>query len=79
MAAITMNDAYVTNAGASSSSALGAGTVQADTLVVVASAVAFLASDASGMMTGTIVDMYQSVLGCHDSAPQPPAAMRWPD
>ena len=45
----------------------------------VASAVAFLASDASGMMTGTIVDMDQSVLGCHDSAPQPPAAMRWPD
>ena len=36
MAAITINDAYVTNAGASSSSALGAGTIQADTLVVVA-------------------------------------------
>ena len=36
MAAISINDAYVTNAGASSSSALGASTVQADTLVVVA-------------------------------------------
>ena len=34
--ALTITDAYVTNAGASSSSALGASTVQADVLIVVA-------------------------------------------
>ncbi len=34
--AIAINDAYVTNAGANSSSALGAATVKADTLIVVA-------------------------------------------
>jgi NAD(P)-dependent dehydrogenase (short-subunit alcohol dehydrogenase family) len=37
----------------------------------VAKAVAFLASDESGMMTGSIVDFDQSVLGCYESAPQP--------
>src|SRR6266850_291082 len=37
----------------------------------VAQAVAFLASDESGMMTGSIVDFDQSVLGCYESAPQP--------
>ena len=34
--ALGINDAYVTNAGATSSSALGASTVKADTLIVVA-------------------------------------------
>jgi len=37
----------------------------------VAKAVAFLASEESGMMTGSIVDFDQSVLGCYESAPQP--------
>jgi|TARA_R100001530_G_C4265513_1_gene141690 hypothetical protein len=34
--ALTITDAYVTNAGADGSSALGASTVKADTLIVVA-------------------------------------------
>jgi NAD(P)-dependent dehydrogenase (short-subunit alcohol dehydrogenase family) len=37
----------------------------------VARAVAFLASEESGMMTGSIIDFDQSVLGCYESAPQP--------
>ena len=37
----------------------------------VARAIAFLCSDESGMMTGSIVDFDQSVLGCYDAAPQP--------
>jgi NAD(P)-dependent dehydrogenase (short-subunit alcohol dehydrogenase family) len=37
----------------------------------VARAVAFLASEASGLMTGSIIDFDQSVLGCYESAPQP--------
>jgi NAD(P)-dependent dehydrogenase (short-subunit alcohol dehydrogenase family) len=37
----------------------------------VARAVAYLASDESGMMTGSIIDFDQSVLGCYESAPQP--------
>jgi NAD(P)-dependent dehydrogenase (short-subunit alcohol dehydrogenase family) len=37
----------------------------------VARAVAYLASEESGMMTGSIVDFDQSVLGCYESAPQP--------
>ena len=37
----------------------------------VARAVAFLASDESGLMTGSIIDFDQSVLGCYESAPQP--------
>jgi NAD(P)-dependent dehydrogenase (short-subunit alcohol dehydrogenase family) len=37
----------------------------------VARAVAFLASDESGLMTGAIVDYDQSVLGCYESPPQP--------
>jgi len=42
----------------------------------VARAVAFLASRESGMMTGSIIDFDQSVLGCYESAPHPstPAA-----
>jgi NAD(P)-dependent dehydrogenase (short-subunit alcohol dehydrogenase family) len=40
----------------------------------VARAVAYLASDESGLMTGSIIDFDQSVLGCYESAPQP--AMR---
>jgi NAD(P)-dependent dehydrogenase (short-subunit alcohol dehydrogenase family) len=37
----------------------------------VARAVAFLASDECGLMTGSIIDFDQSVLGCYESAPQP--------
>ena len=37
----------------------------------VAKAIAFLASDESGMMTGSLVDFDQSVLGCYDAPPQP--------
>ncbi len=37
----------------------------------VARAVAFLASDESGMMTGSIVDFDQSVHGAYDAPPQP--------
>ena len=37
----------------------------------VARAVLFLASADSGMMTGSVVDFDQSVLGCYDSPPQP--------
>jgi len=36
-----------------------------------ARAVAFLASEESGMMTGVNVDYDQSVLGCWESAPHP--------
>jgi NAD(P)-dependent dehydrogenase (short-subunit alcohol dehydrogenase family) len=38
-----------------------------------ARAIAWLASDESGMMTGSIVDFDQSVLGAYDAAPQPGA------
>jgi len=37
----------------------------------VARAVGYLASEESGLMTGTIIDFDQSVLGCYESAPQP--------
>jgi NAD(P)-dependent dehydrogenase (short-subunit alcohol dehydrogenase family) len=37
----------------------------------VARAVAFLASPESGLMTGSIIDFDQSVIGCYESAPQP--------
>jgi len=37
----------------------------------VARAVAFLASDESGLMTGSIVDFDQSVIGAYESPPQP--------
>jgi NAD(P)-dependent dehydrogenase (short-subunit alcohol dehydrogenase family) len=37
----------------------------------VARAVAFLSSDESGMMTGSIIDFDQAVLGCYETAPQP--------
>lgn len=42
----------------------------------VARAVAFLASAESGMMTGSVIDFDQSVVGCYESAPHPstPAA-----
>jgi NAD(P)-dependent dehydrogenase (short-subunit alcohol dehydrogenase family) len=36
-----------------------------------ARAIAFLASDESGLMTGAVVDFDQSVLGAYDAAPQP--------
>lgn len=35
-------------------------------------AVAYLATEESGLMTGSIIDFDQQVLGCADSAPQPP-------
>ena len=38
----------------------------------VARACAYLCSDESGLMTGSIIDFDQQVLGCADSAPQPP-------
>ena len=41
----------------------------------VARTIAFLASDESGMMTGSLVDMDQTVLGCSDVQPQPAQAM----
>lgn len=41
----------------------------------VAKTIAFLCSDESGMMTGSLVDFDQSVLGCYESPPQPPQAM----
>jgi NAD(P)-dependent dehydrogenase (short-subunit alcohol dehydrogenase family) len=41
----------------------------------VARAVAFLASDESGMMTGSIVDFDQTVLGASEGAVRPAAAM----
>jgi NAD(P)-dependent dehydrogenase (short-subunit alcohol dehydrogenase family) len=41
----------------------------------VARTIAFLASDESGMMTGSLVDMDQTVLGCSDVQPQPDQAM----
>jgi NAD(P)-dependent dehydrogenase (short-subunit alcohol dehydrogenase family) len=41
----------------------------------VARAVAFLASDESGMMTGSIVDFDQTVLGASEGATRPAAAM----
>lgn len=37
----------------------------------VARAIAFLASDESGMMTGSVIDFDQSVIGAYDAAPQP--------
>jgi NAD(P)-dependent dehydrogenase (short-subunit alcohol dehydrogenase family) len=42
-----------------------------------ARAVAYLASDESGLMTGSIIDFDQSVAGAYDAAPQPatPAAL----
>lgn len=41
----------------------------------VAKTIAFLASDESGMMTGSLVDMDQSVDGCYDDAPRADAAL----
>jgi NAD(P)-dependent dehydrogenase (short-subunit alcohol dehydrogenase family) len=38
----------------------------------VSRAVAYLATDESGMMTGSVIDFDQQVLGCAESAPQPP-------
>jgi NAD(P)-dependent dehydrogenase (short-subunit alcohol dehydrogenase family) len=37
----------------------------------VARAVAYLASEESGLMTGSIIDFDQSVLGCYEASPQP--------
>lgn len=43
--------------------------------VEVARAIAFLLSEASGMMTGSLIDFDQSVAGCYDSPPQPAAPL----
>ncbi|GHC15832.1 SDR family oxidoreductase [Aidingimonas halophila] len=45
----------------------------------VARGVAFLATETSGMMTGSIIDFDQSVLGCYEAPPQPASAMTLPD
>jgi NAD(P)-dependent dehydrogenase (short-subunit alcohol dehydrogenase family) len=37
----------------------------------VARAVAYLATEESGMMTGSIIDFDQAVVGCYETAPQP--------
>jgi len=42
----------------------------------VARTIAFLASEESGMMTGSLVDMDQTVLGCSDVQPQPTKALQ---
>jgi NAD(P)-dependent dehydrogenase (short-subunit alcohol dehydrogenase family) len=39
----------------------------------VARAIAYLSTDESGLMTGSIIDFDQQVLGCAESAPQPPS------
>jgi NAD(P)-dependent dehydrogenase (short-subunit alcohol dehydrogenase family) len=39
----------------------------------VARAAAFLSCDESGLMTGSIIDFDQSVVGCYEAAPQPSA------
>ncbi len=41
----------------------------------VAKAIAFLSSSESGMMTGSLVDFDQSILGCYDAPPQPAARL----
>jgi len=41
----------------------------------VARAIAFLSSSESGMMTGSLVDFDQSVVGCYDNPPQPAAPL----
>jgi len=38
----------------------------------VARATAYLSSDESGLMTGSIIDFDQQVAGCYETAPQPP-------
>jgi NAD(P)-dependent dehydrogenase (short-subunit alcohol dehydrogenase family) len=42
----------------------------------VARAIAFLASEESGMMTGAVIDFDQSVAGCYDSPPHPLKGVR---
>ena len=42
----------------------------------VARAIAFLCSDESGMMTGSIVDFDQSVLGSYEAPPKPGPRLR---
>ena len=37
----------------------------------VARAVAYLSSEESGLMTGSIIDFDQAVVGCYEAAPQP--------
>jgi len=37
----------------------------------VARACAYLSTDESGLMTGSIIDFDQSVVGCYEAAPQP--------
>ncbi|MBK1670762.1 short-chain dehydrogenase [Rhodovibrio sodomensis] len=44
----------------------------------VARAIAFLASDESGLMTGSVIDFDQSVMGAYDAPPQPANALADP-
>ena len=37
----------------------------------VAKTIAYLSCDESGLMTGSLIDCDQSVLGCYDAPPQP--------
>jgi hypothetical protein len=37
----------------------------------VARGIAFLCSEESGMMTGSIIDFDQSILGCYEGPPHP--------
>jgi NAD(P)-dependent dehydrogenase (short-subunit alcohol dehydrogenase family) len=39
----------------------------------VARACAYLSTEESGMMNGAIIDFDQSIIGCYENAPQPPA------
>jgi NAD(P)-dependent dehydrogenase (short-subunit alcohol dehydrogenase family) len=41
----------------------------------VAKTIAYLSSDESGMMTGSIIDFDQSVAGCYDDTPQPQSSL----
>lgn len=45
----------------------------------VARGIEFLVTEASGMMTGAIIDFDQNVLGCYEDTPQPQAAMVMPE
>lgn len=45
----------------------------------VARAIAYLASEESGLMTGAVIDFDQGVVGCGDArTPQPDAPLQWP-
>jgi NAD(P)-dependent dehydrogenase (short-subunit alcohol dehydrogenase family) len=43
-----------------------------------ARAIAYLASDESGLMTGSVIDFDQSIIGAYDAGPQPAAPLAMP-